>query len=143
MRTLIIHHVESCWNQALISRGTSIEEQIDNLFEHLNEHEYDRVILTRFEGNRLEPEHAFIADFISEVHEYAYGWERDMFTEEQSHMYCDGGTHSEVVMIDDWMHTLSDEVHLCGAFDGECIEDMEIALRFLGVNFKRLEKLIV
>ena len=34
-------------------------------------------------------------------------------------------------------------VHLAGAFDGECIEDMEIALGHLDVDFTRLEEFIV
>ena len=34
-------------------------------------------------------------------------------------------------------------VYLAGAFDGECIEDMEIALNALKIKFHRVEDLIV
>lgn len=49
-----------------------------------------------------------------------------------------------MVLIADWMKKLpSKNVFISGAFDGECIEDLEIALDFLDIDYTRIEKLIV
>ena len=53
-----------------------------------------------------------------------------------------GGNHSEVVIVPEWMENLKGEVFICGAFDGECIEDLEIALKGANKEFKRVEHLI-
>ena len=79
MKVLIIHHLETMWESGLREHGTSFEEQIELVAEHLEQVEYDWVILTRFEDWKLEPEHYLIANFISEIHPYAYGWEKDSF----------------------------------------------------------------
>lgn len=106
-----------------------------------------------------------LADFIDEVHEYGYGWEvrqLDHVEDLGLHRYDRddnwagwtllgrgktwdwGGYHSEVVILDQWMFDLKGhDISLCGAFDGECIEDMEYALESVGVEFDRLEALIL
>lgn len=148
MKTIIIHHVQEIWNDGLINYGTSFTEQIRCIYEHLSESNYDRVIVTNFEASRdLDKGQYSLKEFNPEVYDYGYGWEEievqswpDMVKDVN---YCDGGSHSEVVLIDDWMRTLEGEVYLCGAFDGECIEDMEIALNYVGKEFERLESLIV
>ena len=56
----------------------------------------------------------------------------------------EGGAHSEAVMIEDWMRELKGHnVTICGAFNGECIDDLETALRFLGVGFRKEKSLTV
>jgi hypothetical protein len=145
---LILHHVEPMWESAYKRFGTSFEELQEKVLEHLNDHNYDQVILTRFEDWHMDslirdnynPE--FI-DKISTLYDYGYGW-----TMWDAHDYgirfVDGGNHSEYVLIDDWMRELPKEnVHIAGAFDGECIEDLEIALSHLEINFNRIEDLIV
>ena len=57
--------------------------------------------------------------------------------------FCEGGSHSEAVLIEDWMQLSGEDVYISGAFDGECIEDLEIALRHCQVKFSRIEDLIV
>lgn len=145
MKVLIIHHLETMWESGLLNKGTSFEEQIELIFEHLEQEEYDKVILTRFEDWTLEPEHYLIANFISVVHPYAYGWEEDCFEgQEKGVDWIEGGNHSEAVLLEDWMKDLKGcEVKICGAFDGECIEDLEIALSACEVEYNRIDRLIV
>lgn len=149
MKVLIAHHLETCWDGGLRMYGKRFDVEANKLREHLEENEYDRVILTRFEGGELEDAHydAGLHRHIDEVHEYAYGWEADQLVPygEEGVDWTEGGQHSEVVMLTDWMHELRQrnaKVDLCGAFDGQCVEDMEIALDAVGVPVNRLEHLI-
>lgn len=142
MKILILHHVEAMWNDSLLNYNTSIDEMIEDIKNHLDENNYDKVILNRFEDFEISEEHFPIANYINDINSYGYGWTADMFS--NSSQYCEGGSHSEVVEIDDWMHDLKgNKVDICGAFDGECIEDLEIALNHLDIKFKRIEHLIV
>lgn len=144
MKVLIIHHLESTWEYGYQKQGTSLEELVEKFRRHLARAKYDRVILTRFEDNRLEPEHYPISDYIDIVHEYDYGWTPEMFRDPSE--YCEGGYHSEVVWLADWLKDLKHKratVCIGGAFDGECIEDLEVALRHLKIPYKRLDNLIV
>lgn len=141
MKTLIIHHLELCWESGYKKFGTSFEELIEKFAFHLDSVSYDRIILTRFEESAMGPEYWPIANYVNEVLPYAYGWEA---TEKEAYpdMFAEGGNHSEVVLIEDWMK-IPGEVYISGAFDGECIEDLEIALRHCNVPFSRIEHLIV
>lgn len=149
MRVIILHHLEPCWDAGLRKFGTNFEELACKVIEHLEEFSYDRVILTRFEDGRLDDEHhqVGLSEYVDQVHDYGYGWEMSMVEDgcfPDSQEWVEGGSHSEIVLIDDWMKELkNDEVDLCGAFDGECIEDMEIALEGAGVAFNRINSLIV
>lgn len=145
MTVLLIHHLQTCWDQSLFKiSGKYSEEIATELVEFLSENHYDRVILTQFDNWQFEDMHHYsgLSQFVHECHEYGYGWEAEMFDDESD--YIDGGNHSEVVYTPDWIKNLKGcEVHLCGAFDGECIEDMEIALSHCVGDFKRLEQFIV
>lgn len=144
MKTLIIHHLETMWDSGFKKFGTNFETQCMEIAEHLEETSYDRVILTRFEEWELEPEHYPIAHHINVIHPYGYGWEDEIKESDPHNTYVEGGNHSEWVLVDDWMKELRhDEVFICGAFDGECIEDLEIALESLNIEPKRIEELIV
>ena len=147
MKTIIIHHLQEMWEPGLVGEGTTFDEELLKVVLHLREQDYDRVIVTNFESFELEAEQSPLQDFYPEVHEYMYGWEREEVKSWSGYNegveFCEGGNHSEVVLISDWMWELvDDDVYLCGAFDGECIEDMEIALAGAGVKVNRLENLI-
>ena len=125
--------------------GTSFQREAQRLLEHLQEVEYDQVILTRFEDNDLGEEHydSGLAEYITWVTVYAYGWEKGELPGKEGINWAVSGGHSEIVLIEDWMHDLrKQEVYLCGAFSCECIEDMEVALDAVGVNYQRLNHLI-
>jgi hypothetical protein len=147
VKVLVIHHLEPCWGSGYSRFGTTFDELQEKFLDFLSENEFDRVILTRFEDWTAEPAHGYFPELlerISQVHDYGYGWERECMKENPDR-FCEGGSHSEVVEIADWMIPLkkASQVHIAGAFDGECIEDLEIALRHLEIDFNRIEKLII
>lgn len=133
--------------------GMDFEQLVEKFMQYLCQNSFDKVILTQFETpsyhNPLQDYgYAPIRCFIDEVHEYGYGWDRqiidDMLDHNPNLNYCEGGTHSEYVIIDDWMKDLKgEEVFISGAFNGECIEDLEIALNGAEVEFSRIEELII
>jgi hypothetical protein len=167
MKVLIMHHVEPMWESSLVSVAhITFDEYLEDIADHVWKSNYDRVILTRFEDDTAEPDVYWgLTDYISEVHTYDYGWSLDMLTDElegleeleqlevyqndiykcsQGNKWVQGGNHSQIVWVADWMFGLRhDDVHICGAFDGECIEDLEIALKAAKVEFNRIESLIV
>ena len=145
MRTLVIHHVESMWDSSLMNFGTNIYEVCQRIIEQIESSNYGRIILTRFEEDVLEDVHyeTGLAEHIQVVHDYGYGWEEGMIDGEEGETWAEGGHHSQIVYLPDWIKALSKNVDLCGAFDGECIEDMEIALEACGKNVNRIENCIV
>lgn len=159
MRTIIIHHLQVMWDRGLRNLGTDFETELEKVVEHLREEQYSRVIVTNFEANfGLDFEQEILQEFNPVVYEYMYGWELDtrVFTNEdisvlengqtvnckQDICWTLGGNHSDVVIVDDWMKELQGDIFICGAFDGECIEDLEIALEGAGKDFKRINELI-
>jgi hypothetical protein len=142
MRVIVIHHVQKMWDSGLLKYGTSFEEEIEKVYNHLLEENYDRVIVTNFEAAfGLDDEQKVLSEFYPDVYDYMYGWEDDEANPEGT--WVDGGCHSQKLPIDDWMlEIINDDVFLCGAFDGECIEDMEIALSSQGIKVNRIEQLI-
>jgi hypothetical protein len=156
MRVMILHHVETMWADAMHRMfDVDYDEYLLKVAAHLDAHQYDRVLLNMFEDTRLEPEHYPIAEYVNAVNQYGYGWDANMFESDfedgedelgtqEGILYCAGGTHSQIVALEDWMWELrGHEVYIAGAFDGECIEDLEVALNFLEIPYSRVEELIV
>lgn len=145
---LILHHLEPMWETGYKKFGTTFSRLCDKVVNHLQEYEYKRIVLTRFEDRELDVQHyeCGLADvgMRIDVYEYGYGWDASQLVEYPED-FVEGGNHSEAVMISDWMRDLPKRggVYLAGAFDGECIEDMEIGLRALKVKFTRVEDLII
>jgi hypothetical protein len=142
MKVLIIHHLERIWENGYKKFGTSFDELVEKFYEHLSHETYDLVILTRFEDFRLDDDYWPIAQYVDRVETYAYGWEKQEMLDNPG-IFCEGGSHSEAVLIEDWMRLSGHDVYISGAFDGECIEDLEIALRHCQVKFFRIEDLII
>lgn len=142
---IILHHVESMWLPSYPAFGVGIKDYCEELCKYLHSKSFDRVILTRLEDTSLEDFHheSGIAEYVHQVREYAYGWELSNVDDNNAHEFAPGGQHSEVVWVPEWIKKLPKEVHLCGAFDGSCIEDMEIALTSCGKKVIRVEHLIV
>lgn len=162
-RILIIHHLEPMWEDGYRNHGTSFEILKEDFTFHLEENHYDKVILTRFEDFDMSySEYDQLVDCVDQVETYDYGWYLDMldvedldelqrlskypevYQAEDCSLWTSGGIHSEIVWVAEWMLELVDkEVYISGAFRGECMEDLEIALEALGVRYKRLDELIV
>lgn len=144
MQVLIIHHLQTMWEESYNKFGTTCFDLCVGIKEHIEENSYDQVILTQFENFQAESihENTELSYSVDRWEEYGYGWESSMFSNESE--YCEGGAHSEVVYLPDWLKNLKGaKVDLCGAFDGECIEDMEIALNHCDIPFNRIEQFIV
>jgi hypothetical protein len=173
MTTLICHHLEPLWEDSLKKFGTSFAECVSKVATFVMEgEEIERIIITQFEFDRTSQAHEDYLELFSAIEEkgislewqeYGYGWELESFTikdeleiaqekldflgyyENEYGTRCvKGGNHSAVVLVEDWLQRLVDtQVLLCGAFEGECIEDMEIALSACQVNFEKIPSLIV
>ena len=80
------------------------------------------------------------------IHHLESMWDSESVSNSEIHHFTPGGNHSELVLIPEWMEDLASEkarVSICGAFEGECIEDLEIALKACKIKFRRIESLIV
>ena len=167
MKVLIIHHVQACWATAMYNFGRCPQEYTDEIVAHLESTEYDRIIVTNFEGtNHLEGHQRVFQEAVPhlpiQVEDYCYGWRIDecfpdeerkaresfdddgRFVDKYGTLWADGCSHSEIVPLPQWMQDLSvDDVYLLGAFDGECILTISTALWACDVSFNRLNKLIV
>lgn len=144
-KVLILHHFESYWEKGFVMKGLPFWAFQNRVSTHLEGSEYKRIIVTRFEDWQKGPEHDFMFEMglEPEFQQYDYGWDEEQMKRSGCE-YVEGGVHSEVVWIPEWLKELKGEkVNLAGAFDGECIEDMEIALSSQGIDFDRLEDLIV
>lgn len=150
---LIIHHLEPEWEDAYRRFDTSFDELQEKFIQYLNGHNYDKVILTRFDDHRATIEDGYfpcLLDEIDKVENYGYGWERTEVDaqinggRERSENWADGGSHSEVVWLADFLKELKgNKLNISGAFDGECLEDLEVALSALSIKYKRIESLII
>lgn len=157
MKVLIIHHLENMWEQGYKKAGTSFWDLEYKFGEYLRKNDFDKVILTNFElpswffkgGHGFKGKNAFyneypnIATFINDYHEYGYGWDKDNL-ENDSDNFVEGGNHSEAVLIEGWIKELKGaKVYLTGAFMGECLEDMEIALESQKIDWEYIKGLCV
>jgi len=143
MKVLIIHHLEEMWQAGYKKFGTDYESLQELFVEYLTENEFDHVILTRFEDWKLGDEHYLIAPFINKVYDYAYAWDAECLENDPDN-FVKGGDHSEAVLITDWIKNLrGHEVYLSGAFIGECLEDIQIALESQGIEPVLIDELCV
>jgi hypothetical protein len=139
--------------------------------DYLSESAIEKIIITQFELARYPQHDECYANLLEVIEangieiawqEYAYGWELESFNFddldaareelENNNVVIDsygtklaqGGTHSEVLPLDSWIYELcGHEIYLCGAFDGECLEDISLALSACDVNFERVNSLIL
>lgn len=142
-KTLIIHHLEKEWESGYRGRYETFESLQEKILRSIKKNRYEHIILTKcFDFNPDDYRYDFFT-YVNKVYNYIYGWERSELEENPS-CFVPGGRHSEAVFIDDWMRKLpKTNVTICGGFDGECIEDLEIALKHLGIKYRRNNNLIV
>lgn len=149
MRTLIAHHLEPMWESGYQkAAGLTTDELCRMVGEHCKNIGYNKIIITRMEEFCLEDCHYDNGLGQAEVRTYGYGWVEQHVKAwidcgNDASDWVEGGAHSNFVFIAPWMRQLTGEVHICGAFDFECIEDLEIALRHLDIDYKRIEDLII
>lgn len=131
------------WEHGYKKQGTSFEELEEKFAHYIRKCHPKRVVLTRFEDYQISyDDYPNLINLVDDIYDYAYGWEPDMFNSPDE--YCEGGSHSTVVYVPEWIKKLSKKrVYLSGAFDGECIEDMEIALNHVRAKYTRVNSLII
>ncbi len=154
MNILILHHLEPCWDSGLQRYGSSFELQCEKVEKYLSQKDIDKIIITQFElcqKSQNDSRYWLLFNICAEKEikikwqEYPYALTKDSFNEdEESIRFCEGGNHSEVVLLDNWMRELNGNlVYLGGCFDGECLEDIQIALDYLDIKYQRVLELIV
>ena len=148
---LILHHLEPMWEKQYRQRNTCFDLLQEKAIEFIENAKIGNVIVTRFEDWQLKNDYLpCFAEKVNNVYDYGYGWEIGQFDKLPGIEWCEGGNHSQIVLIQQWMKDIKKHqkktkcnVFIGGAFDGECLEDLEIALRHLEIKFNRVEELIV
>lgn len=159
---LFLHHFESMWEKSMLKFGTTIEEQTEKVIDFLDHTNIDKVILTRFEENKFGDEHYPIIRYCEEnniqleLNVYAYPlrtedeYLREIYPlETENKNWCQGtrDTHDEncILDIEDFHKELKscNKVYLAGAFENECILDQEAIFDAIGVNYEKIEGLVV
>lgn len=165
MNVLLLQHFESYWEGPLRDlHNTSFEECMNNVLDFVaSRDDIDKIIITLFEDYELNHEYEKLQrlcdkkDIEIEAHTYGYAWYKDPDPEETAYPestrnidWCPGTRdhHGEedVIEITEWqkeLKSLDCKVFLGGAFEHECLKDMEAALDTLEVNYERVEGLIV
>lgn len=154
--TLILHHFESHWNHGLSKFGLSIENMSDQIIDFLSNKRPDinNIIITRFEGIDFELEHAKIQQFAEDknieirIEEYAYSYYRESFPNSDYDLIIptrDNSDPDNVLPVMDWQKELKEHksVILAGAFEGECVRDMEDILLYTRGDFEKIDELVV
>lgn len=157
--TLLIHHFEETWRDGLAGFGMTPEVMAQNIIDFLHSPEgraINNVILTTWEMPGPCDVQKPVTDYLTargipfEHHVFGYGEERSMYEGQdcslvQATRY--GDDPNQVVCIEDWHRALakSASVSLCGAFDGECIQDAEDMLCHVRGErgYKKLNDLVV
>lgn len=165
---LICHHLEPYWEEGYNKSGTHFEDQQFKVANYITKMRKsarpEKVIVTHFSQQPHIYEYFHLHPHIDEFKEYGYSWsylnfihnpeffDVDLGKEIDTKGYFEwdnckvirGGYHSQLLLVPKWLQDLKNkQVRLCGAFDGECIEDMEIVLKYVGAKYKRLNHLIV
>lgn len=141
MKTIIIHHIEETWEKTFNKlHKDSLDEFAYELFDYLEANRFDKIIMTQFEYRERDKFYQMLSStFYVQLEEYSYGWdETDSYNE-----WIDGGNHSRFLLVPDFLEQIKEsEITICGIFDGECLEDLEVLLGTFDIKYTRLEQFI-
>jgi hypothetical protein len=147
MKILIIHHLEPCWDYGYKRYGTQFQDLERRACSWIRKNKPDKIILTRFESHSCDfSEYESLPKYVNEVQVYEYGWDYEIAKElrKNGEKMVKGGFHSEYVWVPKWIINLKGNlVKAFGAFRGECLEDLEIALKAARVPHKFVESMCV
>tara|TARA_B100000700_G_scaffold71271_1_gene79256 strand:- start:23153 stop:24787 length:1635 start_codon:yes stop_codon:yes gene_type:complete len=163
MNILIAHHFSDYWESGFLRYNTSYQDELYKLIDFIENKNIDKIILPLFESHELEDCHYPLIELCNEknilieVHEYGYGWRRELDDEfilnsypieklNNTWTYGKRFDHTEedIVIIEDWQKQLKGhKVYLAGAFEDECITDIEAAFESIQLEYERVEGLIV
>jgi hypothetical protein len=169
MTTLIAHHLEELWDESLKRYDTSFDEEVERLSDFIKHSgvEIDNIIVTSFENSEWDEGHSPLIKTAEDLNipirleTYGYGMQRVLSDESSMEIYPDDkenitwcygerdhherdGEEQDVLDIEEWMGELKGrEVILVGAFEGECLNDMETILDNQDIIFHKVEELCV
>lgn len=169
MTTLVAHHLESMWESGLNNYGTSFEEEVNNICDFLihGGQDIDKIIVTSFENLDWEEGHAPLVETANELgipieHKtYGYGMLRNLDCEDSMERYSEENKNitwcysereyhehennmQDVLDVEDWIVDLkNDDVLLVGAFEEECLLDMETIFENQNINYNKIDDLCV
>jgi len=164
MNVLILHHFSSYWENGFNNEGTSFENEMGKVTDYIKNTNIDQVILPLFEGEETNYDHYKLVNICSErgimlkVTEYGYNWripeDEECYLEwskenKEGVDWCkstrDDAEEDNIVVIEDWQKELkyANKVLVAGAFEGQCVRDLEDALTAINISYERVEGLIV
>lgn len=156
MNCLILHHYDPTFESGLESYGSSLIELVLRasvfiLTRKIQGAPINKVIITQMElDHKSHFQLAPILDAVkicnSEIsfYEMGFGWTRGDAENDPNTPYINGGLHSDVIPVYDWMLGLvSANIFLGGIFDGACLDDMETVLSELNIGYERINDLII
>lgn len=165
MSVLVLQHFEEYWREGLANNGTDFETECQKVLDFiLHQEDLTEVIVTRFEHDDFGNEHGNLIELCESkgiratCHEYGYAWSKEGYANDLENSpyaennfnktWCQGTRdyHGEddVIEIAEWMLPLKREkVYLGGAFEGECIADIEAAFNAIDIDYEEVDGLIV
>jgi len=142
MKVLIVHHVEPMWESLF---DLTPEEYVDQIINYIDDHAYDKIIMTTMEGDGYEE-----LGYKCDTHEeWSYGWEDP---EEYPQWYNDSSIDPadiipanghEFTYLYPWIKNLKgSKIDLIGGAWSACLEDLTNALDHLNIEYNMIVKLI-
>jgi len=158
-KILILHHFEPYWDKSSKEFNTSFEEEMSKILDFVYYVDsISNIIITRFEESQLDHDYYLLQELCLskgiklECRQYGYGFirqeESEYIESDLNKTWCQGNRDyhgdDDVLILEDWHHKLKGEdVLLAGAFEDECLNDMEAILISVDANYKKLDDLSV
>lgn len=165
MKSIILHHVQKYWSDILLKHsGVHWGDYMEDVKSHLETNQYGFIRINLFEDWCIKPEHEYMLNgryHNVSVGEYGYAWypegfpedgegldpeDGEVFTDEydNQYMFVQRINHrSPWILIPEWLDDIrGDDLYIAGCFDGECIEDLELLLKYSDIKYNRIEELI-
>ena len=157
MKVLWLHHFEDYWNHSLKEFDTNFEKELLKIMNYLEYSDIDKVLVTRFMENKEGDCHLPLINFCNskniriEFKEYGYGFRNDnneYKTKDYGKEWIYGNrqehTEKDVLPIEEFQKELKNhEVYLGGAFENECLNDVESIMKHLEINYIKINELCV
>lgn len=157
MNILWLHHFEDDWNYSMKEFNTNYEKELIKILNYLENENIDKVLVTRFLKNKSGDCHEFLIAFCQikgiqiEFKEYGYGFRNDdnQYKKKdfgKSWIYGNRSGHDEndILIIEDFQRELKNHtIFLGGAFENECLNDVETVMNHLNINYTKIPELCV
>lgn len=157
MKILWLHHFEDYWNHSLKEFDTNFEKELLKVMNYLENKDIGKVLVTRFLENEESECHYPLIRFCNakniriEFKEYGYGFKNnnEEYKKEDygtEWIYGNRADHDEtdVLPIEEFQRELKNyEVYLGGAFENECLNDVETIMKHLNIDYTKIQELCV